>query len=79
MEEQIDEGRREIEECDRVKEKVENMLKELEEEGRREASGGGTISATNGLQDGDGHEPSDEKVAEAKRLWEIINEEVDDD
>lgn len=72
MEERIEEGRREIEECDRIKIKTEQILKDLEEEGR-EVVGGEMNGGANGAHDG----VEDAKTAEARKLWRMIHEEVD--
>ena len=71
MEERIEEGRREIEECDRIREKTERTLKELEEEGRV-INGEEKPTSANGAQGG----KEDAKTVEARRLWRMIQDEV---
>ncbi len=77
MEEQIEEGRREMQECDRVKNKVEERLAEFENGGheveRRDGNGedgkktDGTRNDTNiaHARGGDEH---------AKRLWKMMTD-----
>ena len=64
MEEEIEEGRREMSECDRVKAKAEEVLKDIEKRAEKIASD--EASAAKGTAN-DG--PGDDK---ARRLWKMM-------
>ena len=67
MEEQLAEGRRELEECERVKRKVEDRLTEMEGFG-----GDGEI----GLRSGNsvGEEYRGKEAEDTRRMWQMIHE-----
>ena len=67
MEEQLEEGRREMEECERVRGKVEESLKAMEGLGLN-AKGSG-VRGVNGVKDVKAKEMED-----TQRLWQMIHE-----
>jgi mediator of RNA polymerase II transcription subunit 7 len=67
MEEQLEEGRREIEECERVKEKVEQSLMEIEELGKN-------IQTERRGINGVGGDSNAKESEEAQKLWQMIYE-----
>ena len=67
MEEQLEEGRREIEECERVKEKVEQSLMEIEELGKN-------IRTERRGINGVGGDSNVKESEEAQQLWQMIYE-----
>jgi mediator of RNA polymerase II transcription subunit 7 len=66
MEEQLEEGRREMEECERVRGKVEESLREMEGLVRDSEVGGGA----NGVGKNDAANEQDD----TQRLWQMIHE-----
>lgn len=77
MEELVEEGRREMEECDRVKGKVERALREIEEGGRDGGGGGGgggVGSGGKGLDAGNSMVHDKGRQDDAKRLWKMMND-----
>ena len=67
MEEQLEEGRKELEECERVKDKVDESLKAMEGFVKNEKTG--TMSV-NGVGKG----TTLEEVETTQRMWKIIQE-----
>ena len=72
MEEQLEEGRKEMEECERVKGKVEEKLKEMEGFGRDGDTGG---SRVNGVGKG----TMVKETENTQRMWKMIHELEDHD
>ena len=68
MEEQLEEGRREMEECEKVKAKVEESLKVMEELGLN-AEDSGVRRADGVVKDAKAKEMED-----TQRLWQMIHE-----
>ena len=67
MEEQLEEGRKEMEECERVKRKVEESLKEMEGFGRDEETGESSIN-------GAGKGTMVKEMEDTQRMWKMIHE-----
>lgn len=72
MEERLEEGRREMEECERVRRKVEDSLKEMERL-RREGQAGGEMGVS-----GNGGQSKAKELDDIHSLWQTIYK-VDDD
>jgi mediator of RNA polymerase II transcription subunit 7 len=68
MEEQLEEGRREMEECERVRGKVEESLKAMEGLGLN-AEGSGVRGVNGVVKDSKAKEMED-----TQRLWQMIHE-----
>jgi mediator of RNA polymerase II transcription subunit 7 len=67
MEEQLEQGRREMEECDRVRRKVDESLREMEGFGRDSEVGGRGMNGVGG-------EAKTKEVEDTQRLWQMIHE-----
>ncbi len=79
MEEQIEEGRREMQECDRVKTKVEERLAEIERGGReverRDGDGdGGNGKKTDNMRNGTSTAHAMGGDEHVKRLWRMMTD-----
>ena len=79
LEGMLEDGRREIEECERVKGEVETFLGEVEgwegkKDGGMEDGGGTTEHGDTRKQAIAGDRPSDEKLEEARRIWNLMDE-----
>lgn len=75
MEEQLQDAKDEIQEMDKVKERAEAFLRELEAEGREAVAGRSTTeavaeTANNGEDQSDEQETSE---GEARKMWGLLN------
>ncbi|KAK2809492.1 hypothetical protein FQN50_003760 [Emmonsiellopsis sp. PD_5] len=76
MEEQLERTREEIREMDRVKEKVQGFLEQLEAEGVSVGGGGGgTVDAKKAKENS---RAEDEMIEEARAMWNLLDE-IDED
>lgn len=77
LEGMLEDGEREMEECESVKGRVAEFLAEVE--GMKEAQDGHDGGATNGFDGGrDTVDVEDEQVREARRLWRLVHEIAED-
>lgn len=74
MEEQLQRAKDEIQEMDRVKEKVENFLKELEAEGREVVTvDSATETAGKAIESGNDQGELKTHEREARMMWELLD------
>ena len=79
LEGMLEDGKREVEECERVKEEVGRFLGEVEGWKERREGGVEEGRSVNGIGDArkevkEGNEFSEEKLEEARRMWKLIDE-----
>jgi mediator of RNA polymerase II transcription subunit 7 len=67
MEEQLDQGKKEMEECERVRKKVDESLREMEGFGRDSETEGNGVNGVGG-------EAKTKEVEDRQRLWQTIHE-----
>lgn len=80
MEAQLEEGKREMEECERVKRKVEVILCEIEKGSGRDGSircGDGRMDLNEQGGSGNIASKSTDEVEDARRLWKMLTNEAD--